>query len=276
MCKLLKVSPNSYYVWLKTKDMKSTKTSCLKAQIRDVFFENNQIYGAPKIKIELEKRGCFYSVQWISKLMKQMNLRSKTIKKFVTTTDSKHHYKINDNLLNRNFSVNQTSKVWVSDITYIKVADKWNYLTTIIDLADRSVVASCLSDRMTAEQTTIKAWRIAVQHRCITQPFIFHSDRGVQYACTKFRNILNQNPNVRQSMSRKGDCWDNAVAESFFKSIKYEYINHMKFKTKQQAEDGINQYVTWYNTKRIHAAIGYKTPLEKYAQINNIFYQNVA
>lgn len=275
MLKAFKVSSNAYYRWIRQGGFKKPCKK-LRYMIQMIFNEHKGIYGAPKLQKVLEKRGLYYSVSWISKLMKTMNLRSKVVKKYVVTTDSKHPFKINDNLLDRKFHTDQTSKVWVSDISYIKVGLHWNYLTTIIDLADRSVVAWNISDNMEAENTVIETWNKAVKNRTPKQELIFHSDRGSQYACKEFRKVLFKNPSIKQSMSRKGNCWDNAVAESFFKSIKYEWILHYNFQSIDQVKIAVEQYVNWYNTKRIHASIDYMTPLEKYAQLNNILIQNVA
>lgn len=140
----------------------------------------------------------------------------------VATTDSRHNYPVAPNIRNREFTATRPGQVWVSDITYIKTNKGWLYLTVIIDLFDRKVVGWSMSKGMTAEETIIAAWRMAVNNRPINQELIFYSDRGVQYACTKFTNILNANKLVQRSMSRKGNCWDNAVAESFFKTIKVE------------------------------------------------------
>ena len=141
--------------------------------------------------------------------------------------------------------------------------DNWKYLTTIIDLADRKVVGWSLSEDMTVENTVYKAWLIARSKRAISNNHIFHSDRGVQYASNKITLLLGENINASQSMSRKGNCWDNAVAESFFKTIKYECLNRYKFKTYQGLYKCIKEYIEWYNTIRLHSSLGYLTPLEK-------------
>ncbi len=209
--------------------------------------------------------------------MKNMGLKSVFSKKFrVLTTDSKHDYPIAENLLNRNFNVQELGKVWVSDITYIRIGEKWGYLTVIIDLADRKVVGWSLSADMTYENTVLKAWVMARNNRKIIKGFIFHSDRGSQYACNKMKNLFSfQLKN--QSMSRKGNCWDNAVAESFFKSIKYESLLRYKFNDFKQLHNRLDNYILWYNTRRIHSNLGYMTPLEKELEIkSNYKYKKVA
>lgn len=151
--------------------------------------------------------------------MKEMGLKSVLKRKFVVTTDSNHTFSIAKNVLNRDFESLQIGKKWISDITYIRVNDSWNYLTTIIDLADRKVVSWTLSEDMTAQNTIVKAWYLARNKRQIKAGFVFHSDRGVQYASDKMTNLFSFNSKITQSMSRKGNCWDNAVAESFLKLL---------------------------------------------------------
>jgi len=167
--------------------------------------------------------------------MKAAGIRARIPRRFVVTTDSRHNYPVAPNILNREFAASRPGQVWVSDITYIKTNRGWLYLTVIIDLFDRKVVGWSMSKGMTAEETIIAAWRMAVNNRPINQELIFHSDRGVQYACTKFTNILNVNKWVQRSMSRKGNCWDNAVAESFFKTIKIESVYNETYQNHDHA-----------------------------------------
>ena len=157
-------------------------------------------------------------------------------------------------------------------MTYIKTQEGWLYLTAVLDLADRKVVGWAMSQTMEAEVTTVAAWQMAVRNRPITKSLLFHSDRGVQYACKEFREQLCGKP-VLQSMSRRGNCWDNAVAESFFKTLKTELIYHRKFATRQEARLAIFEYIEgWYNRKRRHSALGYHTPchLESLYLENNV------
>jgi transposase InsO family protein len=195
--------------------------------------------------------------------MCKAGIRSKIRRKYVVTTDSKHPFRIADNLLNRNFKVPQLGRVWVSDITYIPTAQGWLYLTAVIDLGDRKVVGWALSRSLKAEQTSIAAFRMAITNRPVITSLIFHSDRGVQYACTEFTAMLDGYKIIRQSMSRKGDCWDNAVAESFFKSLKTEWTSWYKYQTIQEAELSVFEYIEgWYNVKRRHSTLNYMTPNE--------------
>lgn len=258
------VSKNAYYHWRKTKDLvlPKTATMLLKERIRVIFKDSKEIYGSYRIQKMLEREGLIYCRSYIGLLMKEMGLKSILKRKFVSTTDSKHDFPIAKNELNRDFSSLKLGQKWVSDITYIRVNDHWNYLTTIIDLADRKVVGWALSEDMTVGNTVLKAWCNARRTRNITSDFCFHSDMGVQYASNIMTNIFSYNTNITQSMSRKGNCWDNAVAESFFKTIKHEWLYRFKYTSYLELHNSVNHYINWYNTKRIHSTLGYLTPLE--------------
>ena len=264
MCKCMKVSKNAYYHWTKCKDLivLETPKKKLMDRISIIFEESRQIYGSCRIQKMLEREGLIYSRSYIGLLMKEMGLRSILKRKYVVTTDSKHSFPIANNELDRDFFSLKLGEKWVSDITYIRVNDDWNYLTTIIDLADRKVVGWSLSEDMTTENTIMKAWVIARKNRAINQRFIFHSDRGVQYASNKMFNLFYFNRKITQSMSRKGNCWDNAVAESFFKTIKHEWLYRFKFSSYEQLYSSIEDYINWYNIERLHSSLGYISPLE--------------
>lgn len=277
MCKTLKVSSNSFYNWRSNKSVFiSSKVSELKEMIRVIFHENRCVYGAIRIQKALERSGFKYSVSYVSRLMKMMNIRSKIRKKYVITTDSNHSFSTFSNELNREFEVNELGKVWVSDITYIRVGEKWHYLTSMIDLADRQVVGWSISDNMTTADTVLQAWYKARRNRAIGTGFLLHSDRGVQYASDQFTKVIKANRYARQSMSRKGNCWDNAVAESFFKTIKVEMCNHIKFTSKRQLEIEVFKYINWYNNHRLHSTLGYKTPVEKQEELTKQKFINAA
>jgi transposase InsO family protein len=239
-------------------------------RIRAVFIDSREIYGSYRVQKMLEKESLYYSRSYVAVLMKEMGLRSILKRKFVVTTDSNHSYPISKNILDRKFDSYKIGEKWVSDITYIRVNDDWNYLTTIMDLADRKIVGWSLSEDMTTENTVWKAWLLATNTRKIRYNFIFHSDQGVQYASNKMSCVLRNNIKITQSMSRKGNCWDNATAESLFKTIKYECTNRYKFTSNKQLFDCLEDYIRWYNTKRIHSTLGYKTPLEMQLELEKI------
>lgn len=273
MCNFMKVSKNAYYKWVKTKDLvklKSQKNE-LKERIKIIFDDSRQIYGSYRIQKMLEREGLNYCRSYIALLMKEMGIKSILRKKYVITTDSSHSFKVSNNELNRDFYSLKLGEKWVSDITYIRVGQGWNYLTTIIDLADRKIVGWSLSEDMTTKNTIMKAWISARNTRSISDKMIFHSDRGVQYASNKITHLFSFNRKITQSMSRKGNCWDNAVAESFFKTIKYEWLNRFKFCSYKALYDEIQDYIVWYNTKRLHSSLDYMSPLEMELKLKGIY-----
>jgi len=197
----------------------------------------------------------------IPRIMSENGLRCKYVRKYKTTTDSRHCLPVTENLLNRNFTVPEPDKVWVGDITYLKVGSKWYYLSVFIDLYSRMVVGWELSDSLETV-STIKALNKAIMRRNPGPGLMVHSDRGVQYASKAFRKVL-QGKGFVQSMSRKGNCWDNAVAESFFHTLKGQYLNHTVFKDFVQANIGIFKYIeVYYNRRRRHSANGWHSPAE--------------
>ena len=264
MCKVLGVSRSGYYSWIKRKPSKrAVENQKLMEQIREIHKKSKGTYGSPRITEELKINYVHVSRPRVARIMKKANIRSITKKRFVATTDSKHSFPVAPNYLNREFKVDSQGKVWVSDITYIRTLEGWLYLTMIMDLADRKIIGWALSSSMHASTTIIPAWRMAVQNRPFTGRLIFHSDRGVQYACTEFRELLFENTIVTQSMSRKGNCWDNAVAESFFKTLKTEWVYRNKYVSRKQASISVFEYIeTWYNTQRRHSSLNYLSPYE--------------
>lgn len=272
MCKCMKVSKNAYYYWIKNKDFLKIKTSkiLLKERIKIIFENSREIYGRYRIQKMLERENLFYSCSYIGLLMKEMGLKSVLKRKFVVTTNSKHVFPIAKNKLNRDFTSLKLGEKWISDITYIRVNDNWNYLTTVMDLADRKIVGWSLSQDMTTENTVMKAWVSACKTRTINDGFIFHSDRGVQYASNKMTNLFAFHKKITQSMSRKGNCWDNAVAESFFKTIKHEWLYRFKFNSYLQLYTSIEEFINRYNTERLHSSLGYITPLEMEIKLKGV------
>lgn len=272
MCNILKVNKSGYYRWLKGGPSNRWKQNeRLLVEVKSVFDKTRKSYGSPRITEELKSKGWIISVNRVAKLMQKAGVQARRRKKYVVTTNSKHNYPVAPNLLNRDFSVSGPGQVWVSDITYIKTVRGWLYLTVIIDLFDRKVIGWSMSKGLTTVETIIPAWMMAIRRRPITQKLIFHSDRGIQYACNDFTKILNANNMIKRSMSRKGNCWDNAVAESFFKSIKVEWIYKQNFIDQQQAEISIFDWIeTWYNRKRRHSALGYKT-INEFNELNTNF-----
>jgi transposase InsO family protein len=268
MSRVLKVSSSGYYKWKNNKILLENKHKELDRQIQKEFDKSYGTYGSPRIAIALKETKTKVSKNTVARRMQVLNLTARPKKKYVITTDSDHSFKVPDNLLDRNFKVELSNKVWVSDITYVRVSNYWMYLTVVIDLADRMVVGWSLSRDMTASNTVMAAFKKAAVNRNLTKSdeLLFHSDRGVQYACNDFSNLLNTY-NCTQSMSRKGNCWDNAVAESFFKTIKVECLNKYIFGNKDILNKIVFRYIDgWYNTMRIHSTLGGIPPLSAFKQ----------
>ena len=256
MCKVFKVSKSQYYQWRNYFTSKrDNENRALLFEIQRIHEKSKASYGSPRITDELKSMGYKVSRPRVARLMKQNKIRAVHAKKFVVTTDSKHKYPVVENKLDRNFSAQRTAEVWVSDITYIRTGQGWLYLTVIIDLFDRKVIGWSHSRDLTAANTTVKAWKMAVKNRPLSNKLLFHSDRGVQYACYEFVNLLDNYEVVERSMSRKGNCWDNAVAESFFKSLKVEHTYRNRYLGFYDASLSIFEWIeTWYNKNRRHAA----------------------
>ena len=272
MCKVLKVSRSSYYSWLVRKlGKRDIENNKLSDRIKKIYESSKRTYGSPRVTIALLEEGLHVSRPRVARLMKKQKLQSIIRKKWIVTTDSKHNYTVVDNRLNRDFNVTRTGQAWVSDITYIKTSQGWLYLTVIIDLYDRKVIGWAFSRSLKAVYTTIPAWRMAIRNRPITQELIFHSDRGIQFACNEFKDLLSAYTLVVRSMSRKGDPWDNAVAESFFKTLKVELIYQNSYKTFKEAELSVFEYIeAWYNGNRIHTTIKTSIKNKKETLINQL------
>lgn len=276
MCACFKVSPNAFYDW---KSGKSTKRiqreKMLSGKIKQIWERSFRTYGSPRVWEELRRAEGKVSRSLTARVMRKHGFLSVHKKKFKVTTDSKHSYPVSENVLNREFSADRIAQKWVSDLTYIHTKEGWLYLTVVIDLFDRKVIGWSYSSGMTAQETVIPAWRMAIRNRPIQNELIFHSDRGVQYACKAFRNLID-NKLITQSMSRKGNCWDNAVAESFFKTLKVERVYRKAYATRNEAEMDLFQYIEgWYNTRRIHSANNQKSiwqinEIEKNNYISNV------
>ena len=270
MCKIFKVCRSGFYASMDSGlSFRGNENQQLTAQILKVHTNSKSTYGSPRIARELNRQGIKVSRPRVARLMQKAKIRSITKRKFRVTTDSEHKFPVTENKLARDFKPGIIRATWVSDITYIKTRQGWLYLTTVIDLGDRKVIGWALSSGMKAIETVIPAFRMAQKNRPIIRKLLFHSDRGVQYACNEFRDLLAKNSLVERSMSRKGNCWDNAVAESFFKTLKAECVYQNKFETRQRAAMTIFEYIeSWYNRRRLHSALGYLSPQDFEKQLN--------
>ena len=276
MCDVLEVSDSCYYSYQRFGvGKREQRKEEARVRIGKAYFGSHQRYGSPRIAVELTKTGYSISTTTVAKRMNEMGIRSKVGKKFKVTTDSNHKEPIAENILNRDFQANAPGEKCVSDITYIQTIEGFIYLTTVLDLYDRKIIGWNLSDGMKTSQTVLPALKNAIANRKLKQNMLFHSDRGVQYCCKQTVNYLNFYK-FKQSMSRKGNCWDNAVAESFFKTFKSELIYGCKLKSKEQLKVDIFEYIEcWYNKKRRHSVLGNLT-IDEFNNECDKFNKNVA
>ncbi len=268
MCHVFKVSRSGYYHYIH-RDMsnRATENSTIIEKIKCIHKQYSGVYGSPRMYEVLKDNGFSCSKPRVARLMRLQGIYAKTSKKFKVTTQSDHKYPISPNLLKQDFKTDSTNKIWISDITYIWTLEGWLYLTTIIDLYNRKVIGWSMSNRLTTNTTTIPALQYALRENQPLEGLIFHSDRGVQYASNEFRRLLRKH-SIIQSMSGKGNCYDNAVAESFFHTLKTELVYHERYKTRNQARNSLFEYIeTFYNRVRKHSALGYKSP-EDYGKLN--------
>ena len=258
----MQVCRSGYYAWRKRgKSSRQSENERLIPVVRAAHKQSKGTYGARRIAKEVEAHGNSCGRFKAGTLMKLAGVAAKQKKKFKATTDSKHNLPIAPNLLERQFEVKEPDKVYVSDITYIWTHEGWLYLAVILDLFSRQVVGWSLSNRMSRE-LIINALRMAIWRRRPPPGLIFHSDRGSQYCSNDFQEMLKNNK-MLSSMSRKGNCWDNAVAESFFGSLKTERVFFSSYKTREAAKRDIVDYIEmFYNSNRRHSYLGYVSPKE--------------
>jgi len=264
MCQVLGIRRSAFYKW--EKQAPSPRAEENRRMLEHIQVINNtsetEDYGSPRMTVELLARGFACSTPRIARLMRANGIRAKRKVKFKVTTDSKHKEPISPNLLNQDFTAESPKRKWVSDLTYIWTLQGWLYLTIILDLFDRRIVGWALSERMHSEVTSLAALNDAIQKERPEPGLIFHSDRGVQYADKAFRKRLKSQKMV-QSMSGKGNCYDNAVAESFFKTLKSELIYKFVFATRQAARLKTFEYIeSTYNRIRRHSTLGYLSPVQ--------------
>ena len=262
MAKTLRVSRSGYYKYLKEENSKrKSENDRLIQKIHSIHKKSRCRYGSPRIYEELKKVGETCSRKRVAKLMRQEKIQSQIRKKWKVTTKRDPKAKVAPNHVNQNFSVQAPNKVWVSDITYIETLEGWLYLTVILDLFSRKVVGSSMGKSLETS-LVIRALEQALCHRKPEETLMHHSDRGCQYTSKEFLEFTQKN-NIILSMSAQGHCYDNAVAESFFHTLKTEYTNHQVFKTRQEAIIGIFEYIEiFYNRERLHSFLGYQSPVE--------------
>jgi transposase InsO family protein len=262
MCRVLGVSDSGYYAWLERKPSpQQPQQDSLAQAIMRSFIGSERRNGYRKVWEDLDAWSIDCCEETVRRRMKQMGIRAQLARRFVITTDSNHGYAVADNILNRDFTADAPNQKWVADITYIPTEEGWLYLAAVLDLFSRKIVGWATSDRIN-EALVTEALRRAIAIRNPPPGLLHHSDRGSQYAADGYQKIL-EDMEMQCSMSRKGNCWDNAVMERFFGSLKVEEVYRQIYKTRAQAEKALLLYIEWfYNTGRRHAALGYLTPAE--------------
>jgi transposase InsO family protein len=267
LCAVLGVSRSGYYAW---RDRPSSPAAArrgrLVEQIRAVHGGSRSVYGSPRVHRELKALGVACCENTVAKLMRAHDIRSKAVRRFVATTDSRHGRPVAENVLAREFYPDRPDAAWAADITYIPTARGWLYLAAVIDLFSRKVVGWATADHMRAE-LPLEALRMALAHRRPGGGLLHHSDRGAQYASDAYQSLL-AGHGIEPSMSRKGDCWDNAVVESFFGTLKRELVHHERYADHEEARRSLFEYIeVFYNRRRRHSTLGYRSPAEFEARL---------
>ena len=263
LCKVMKVSRSGFYDYVhrfnKGTD-KDPEEAALAARIHAIFKDHRSKYGSRRILKQLEEEGHDIGRYKVRRIMKDLGLKAKISKRFKVTTDSRHAFPVAPNVLNRNFDVAAPNKVWTADISYVWTLEGWLYLAIVMDLFSRQIVGWAMDSRM-KKQLAIDALAMAYFRRRPDWGLLHHSDRGSQYACYDYQKQL-QLYHMVPSMSRKGDCWDNAPTERFFRSLKSERLSDCRFITRQAANLEVLDYISYYNSIRLHSTLGYKSPFD--------------
>ena len=262
LCDVLGVSRSGYYAWSRRPAPARARVDAqLKTQIAAAHLTSRRTYGSPRVHAELRSKGVHIGKKRVERLMREEGIKGRQKHRFRHTTDSNHTNPIAPNVLERHFETTAPNKAWVTDVTYIATGEGWLYLATMLDLFSRRVVGwatSATNDRALA----LEALGQALRARRPVPGLVHHSDRGSPYASEDYRSALSQS-GIVASMSRTGDCWDNAVAESFFGTIKGELVDHERYPTREAARASIGDYIEqFYNTTRRHSYLGYKSPIE--------------
>lgn len=262
MCDVLEVSRSGYYKWLdRPESNQERQHKEWTTQVKEVYDQSRQLYGSPKVTKKLQQQGVEISERTVTRIMNEQQWRSRTVKKYKATTNSKHTLPVHENVLNQEFTASKPNEKWVTDITYIATGEGWLYLASVMDLYSRKIVGWHMSERMTKE-LVLQALKQAYGRQQPEQEVLHHSDRGSQYASHDYQKQL-EVYSMLSSMSRKGNCYDNACIESFHSIIKKELIYLNKYETRAEAEKSIFEYIeVFYNNERIHSTIDYATPTE--------------
>jgi transposase InsO family protein len=261
LCTVMRVSRSGFYDYLdRFKNPKDRPDeAALQKRIKEIFDESRASYGSRRVAKQLKDEGRQIGRYKVRRIMRQLGLRAKTPRRFKLTTDSRHSFPVAPNALNRNFDVDAPNKAWTADITYVWTFEGWLYLAVIMDLYSRQIVGWAMDKRM-KKKLVLDALAMAYWQRKPSKGLLHHSDRGSQYACHDYRKRL-ELYGMEASMSRKGNCWDNAPTERFFRSLKSERLTACRFFTRQEAKMEILDYITFYNSIRLHSTLGYVSPM---------------
>ena len=262
LCRVLNVRRSGFYAWRARPESERARVDKqLAVEVRSAFLENRRSYGSPRIHVELRAKGRTVGRHRIARLMRVQRLQARKRRRFVTTTDSAHECPVAPNLVRRNFEASVPNQVWAGDVTFIPTAEGWLYLAMLLDLFSRRVVGWAMSDK-NDEALTVTALQMAIDQRDPPAGLIHHTDRGTTYASTEYQDLL-RTRGLKCSMSRKGNCLDNAVAESFLSTLKTECTAAMTFPSREAARRAVFDYVAgFYNPTRRHSTIGYLSPME--------------
>ena len=262
LCRVMEVSSSGYYAWRHRPDsIRARQNADLLELIKDAYEASHETYGSPRIHVQLVAQGVRSGLNRVARLMRVAGIQARKKRRYVITTDSRHHLPVAQNVLDRRFTVAVPNERWASDITYIWTMEGWLYLAVVLDLFNRQVVGWSTSS--TIDQSLVgRALSKALQMRRPPEGLLHHSDRGSQYASRAYQEQLVE-AGITCSMSRKGNCWDNAVVESFFSTLKTELVDGKVYRSRSEARADIFEYIEiWYNRQRRHSSLGYLSPTE--------------
>jgi transposase InsO family protein len=273
LCRMVGASVSGFYAWLRAIPATRARAEAeaeLRGHVGRIFSARRRVYGAPRIRAELRREGRRHSRRRVARLMREMGLSARRGRRRPPrTTDSRHDLPVAPNLLDRRFAAERPDTVWLADVSYLPTGEGWLYLAAIEDLATREIVGWSMADHLRAG-LCVDALVMALQRRRPEAGLIHHSGRGVQYAAEPYRQVLERH-GIRRSMSRRGNCLDNAPMESFFASLKKEHVHHVRFRTRAEARAAVFEYIeVFYNRQRLHSSLGYRTPAEARADIEGI------
>ncbi len=260
MCEVLEVSRSGYYAWKSSQNSKKDNES-LKLEIKRVFFENKRRYGSPRVHKQLRIDGISCGRHRVARLMREETLVARRRRKYRTVLSEQHNRAKVENILNRKFDVNEPNKVWATDVSYFWTQKGWIHLAVVMDLYSRRIIGWSMKNKVD-QYLTRDALVMALSQRERQEGLIHHSDQGSEYTNHSYQDFVKEQKLI-PSMSRSGECYDNAVVESFFKTIKAELSKQQKFKTPEDARSAIFEYIEiFYNKKRLHSTLGYVSPVE--------------